>query len=113
MKERFLMVESSLEHISMLILVGRQLIPGQGRGPGFSFSCCRNLRVPVTRPCFEGVGGFFLSIKIVLFELGGPSSREIAEFGDPPSFFVDFCNVICALKQCYLRLGLRIIRQKS
>ena len=82
--------------------------PGQGVGLGFSFSCCRNLRVPVTRPCLDGVGGFILSIKIVFLGLGGPSSREIAKFGDPPSFFVDFCSVICVLKLA----GARITRQK-
>ena len=87
------------------------LVPGQGGGLGFPFSCCRNLRVPVTRPCLGGVGGLILSIKIVLLELGGRSSRELREFVDPPSFFVEFCVVIGVFKLRFKRLGARIARR--
>ncbi len=53
------------------------LFPGQGGGLGFSFSLSEPLG-SYTRPCFEGVGGFILSTTIVVLELGGSSSREIA-----------------------------------
>ena len=52
------------------------IFPGQGVGLGFSFSC-RSFAAS-TRGGVEGGGGFILSIKIVFFELGRPSSREIA-----------------------------------
>ena len=87
--------------------------PGQGVGLGFSFSC-RSFAAS-TRGGVDGVGGFILSIKILLFELGRPSSREIAKFGDPPRNFVEVCSVMCVLKPCVcgLKLSVRITRQKS
>ena len=46
--------------------------------------CPSELR-SLTRTLHQGGGGrFILSRKIVFFELGGASSREITKFGDPP-----------------------------
>ena len=66
-----------------------------------------------TRGCLEGVGGFPLSIKIVFLGLGGPSSREIAKFGDPPRNFVDFCSVICLSSLAFQGLGRPISRENA
>ena len=49
--------------------------------------------MPVTRPRFDGGGGFILSIKVLFLALG-TRSREIPSFGDPPRNFVEICNDI-------------------
>ena len=42
-----------------------------------------------------------MSIQIIFLALGARSSREITRFGDPPSFFVEICNVICVSMLCF------------